>query len=56
MRLQLIQDMIEEENLEALYIFLDMEKAFDRCSWEFLIEGLRAVGFDDTFIDYIKLA
>ena len=33
-----------------------MEKAFDRCSWQFLIEGLEAVGFDSTFIDYIKLA
>ena len=56
MRLQLLQDLIEEEDQEALFIFLDMEKAFDRCSWQFLIEGLEAVGFDSTFIDYIKLA
>ena len=56
MRLQLVQDMIEEEDLEALFVFLDMEKAFDRCSWEFLLEGLEAVGFDASFIDYIKLA
>ena len=32
-----------------------MEKAFDRCSWEFLIEAMRAIGFNDSFIDYIKL-
>ena len=33
-----------------------MEKAFDRCSWEFLIKGLKEIGFDSTFTDYIKLA
>ena len=33
MRLQLIQQLIEEENSEALFVFLDMEKAFDKCSW-----------------------
>ena len=32
MRLQLLQDIIEEENQDALFIFFDMEKAFDRCS------------------------
>ena len=56
MRLQLIQDIIEDENLEALYVFLDMEKAFDRCSWEFLLKGLETIGFDQPFIDFIKLA
>ena len=56
MRLQLIQNLIEDENQEALFVFLDMEKAFDRCSWEFLVKGLEEIGFDSTFIDYIKLA
>ena len=56
MRLQLLQEYIEEEDIEALFVFCDMEKAFDRCSWEFLIEGLEKVGFNDSFIDYVKLA
>ena len=56
MRLKLIQDYIEDEDQEALFIFLDMEKAFDRCSWEFLTAGLEKIGFDDTFINYVKLA
>ena len=56
MRLQLIQDIIEDENLEALYVYLDMEKAFDRCSWEFLLKGLETIGFDLPFINFIKLA
>ena len=27
-------------------------KAFDRCSWEFMLEGLTAVGFNDRFVNY----
>jgi hypothetical protein len=49
-------DWVEEENEEAYLVFLDMEKAFDRCSWTFLIEGLEAIGFDQSFIDFVKLA
>jgi len=30
-----------------------MEKAFDRCSWEFLEDGLAAIGFGQGFIDYV---
>ena len=55
MLLKLIQAYIEDEDSDAYFIFLDMEKAFDRCSWEFLIEAMRAIGFNDSFIDYIKL-
>ena len=33
LRLQLLQELAEEENIDALFIFLDMEKAFDRCSY-----------------------
>ena len=33
MLLKLLQTKIEEEDEEAIYLFLDMEKAYDRCSW-----------------------
>ena len=56
MRLKLIQAYIEDQDEEALFVFLDMEKAFDRCSWEFLIDGLRDLGFGQGFIDYVTLA
>ena len=53
--LKLIQAYIDEEDEEAIFVFLDMEKAFDRCSWEFMIEALTAIGFDEDFVAYIKL-
>ena len=33
MLLKLLQAKVEEEDEEAIFLFLDMEKAFDRCSW-----------------------
>ena len=50
MRLKMLQSLIEEEDSEAIFLFLDCEKAFDRCSWDFLIAGLEALNFGDDFI------
>ena len=44
--MQLLQAFAEEEDIEAV-IFLDFEKAFDRCSWEYLSEAIRNLGFPD---------
>ena len=55
MLLKLIQQYVEQENEDAYFIFLDMEKAFDRCSWDFIIDALKEVGFTSGFIDYVKL-
>ena len=56
MLLNLAQTYAEENNEDAYFLFLDMEKAFDRCSWAFLTLALKRIGYDDDFIDYIKLA
>ena len=56
MFLKLVQSYLEEEDEDGYFLFLDMEKAFDRCSWDFLLKALEKVGFDDDFISYIKLA
>jgi hypothetical protein len=53
------QSYIEKEDEEALLLFADMEKAFDRCSWDFLKEGLDALGLGggvDTLLGYVNLA
>ena len=56
LRLQLLQDLIESEDQEAIYLFIDMEKAFDRCSWRFMKDGLEAIGFGADFIKFVSLA
>ena len=55
MLLKLIQAHVEDQDDDGFFIFLDMEKAFDRCAWEYLLEALPKVGFGDDFIDYIRL-
>ena len=56
MRLQLIQAMIDQDDTEAIFLFLDMEKAFDRCSWPFLKQGLQRLGFTQGFCKFIGMA
>ena len=55
MLLKLIQAWVEEEDEEAFFVFLDMEKAFDRSSWQYLHDALRRIGFDDNFVNYVSL-
>eukprot|EP00966_Prymnesium_polylepis_P031920 742776-Prymnesium_polylepis.1 len=32
-----------------------MEKAFDRCSWDFLLDALPQIGLGGGFLGYIRL-
>ena len=52
--LKLLQAYIEldrDDDEGAIFLFLDMEKAFDRCSWEFMHEALQVLGFPDEGSD-----
>ena len=56
--IHLIRDLIQysnDNNIEACFIFLDREKAFDRVEHQFLYKALRTFGFGETFISWIKL-
>ena len=48
-------DYIDQKNLPVSFICLDQEKAFDRVSWEYMYSTLAAFGFDENFINWIKL-
>ena len=54
----LLRDMIQLANtqtLEAAFVFLDQEKAFDRVNHAFLYRTLHAFGFGRTFIQWVQL-
>ena len=55
MLLNLIQAWAEDEREELYLLFLDMEKAFDRCSHEYMMEALGALGFGPNFVQSVKL-
>ena len=56
MLLKLIQDWADDEKQELYFLFLDMEKAFDRCSWDFLLEALGEIGMGQNFVNFVRLA
>ncbi|MES9885145.1 MAG: reverse transcriptase domain-containing protein [Sedimenticola sp.] len=48
-------DYIDQKDLQAAFICLDQEKAFDRVSWSYMYSTLQAFGFDNDSINWIKL-
>ncbi len=58
MLLNLVENYINDdvEHREGLFIFLDMEKAFDRCSYDtYMLQALTALGFGEKFCRSVKL-
>ena len=55
MLLNLVKAYVEEEDSEAMFLFADMEKAFDRASWAFMDHALTALGLTD-FRPYFHMA
>ena len=47
-------DLANKENLEAAFIFLDQEKAFDRVDHQFLYKTMNAFGIGNNFIQWVK--
>ena len=53
--LQNLIDYINKNDYQALVLFFDNEKAYDRISHRFLIKTLRHFGFGDDFINWIQI-
>ena len=51
---QLIQAYLEEQNEEGIMIALDMEKAFDSCSWDYLLNAMKELGYGPVMCNYIR--
>ena len=45
----------DEENRKGIFLFLDMEKAFDRVSYDFTNKGLAALGFGENFRKWVGM-
>ena len=48
-------DLINKNKGKGAFIFLDQEKAFDRISHTFMLKTLRAFGFGDRFVNWVKI-
>ena len=47
-------DLVDKEDTEAAFIFLDQEKAFDRVDHDFLYKVMEAFGIGPEFIGWVK--
>ena len=47
-------DLVDKEDTEAAFIFLDQEKAFDRVDHDFLYKTMEAFGIGPEFIGWVK--
>ena len=53
--LHLIDAYLDETDQEGRMIFLDWEKAFDRCSWEYLHQAADAIGLGTYMCDWLGM-
>ena len=53
--LKLIQAYLDETDEEGIMVFLDCEKAFDRCSWAYLHKAMEALGYGPVIRNFIRL-
>eukprot|EP00965_Chrysotila_dentata_P049710 1648667-Pleurochrysis_carterae.AAC.1 len=53
--INMIQAHLDNVQEEGLLIFLDLEKAFDRCSWKYLRQAISALRTTKNYKDWINL-
>ena len=53
--IKLLQALVEEEDGEGIVVAMDWEKAFDRCSWDYILAAIPALGFGPQFLKWAEL-
>ena len=48
-QMKLMQKYLEENNEAGMFVFLDLEKAFDRVSWDYMKKAVARLGFGPDF-------
>lgn len=54
-QMKLMQKYLEENDEEGMFIFLDLEKAFDRVSWKYMKTAVAKLGFGSNFQKWIDI-
>ena len=54
-QMKLMQQLLEDDNEEGMFVFLDLEKAFDRVSWEYLKKAIARLGFGPDFQKWVDI-
>ncbi|MDC0525513.1 reverse transcriptase domain-containing protein [bacterium] len=53
--LNLVEAYLDETDEDGLLIFLDWEKAFDRCSWDYMHIAAKALGLGTTMCEWMRM-
>ena len=54
-QMKLMQRMLEENDTEGMFVFLDLEKAFDRVSWDYMKKAIKDLGFGPDIVRWIEI-
>ena len=54
-QMKLMQAMLEENNEPGMFVFLDLEKAFDRVSWDYMQKAIEKLGFGKDFLKWVRI-
>ena len=54
-QMKIMQQYLEDNNEDGMFVFLDLEKAFDRVSWDYMKKAVARLGFGPDFQKWIDI-
>ena len=54
-QMKLMQKLLEKNDEKGMFVFLDLEKAFDRVSWKYMKAAVVKLGFGKDFQKWIGI-